>query len=186
MNYIKILDKMLGKKKFTINEKTTDEELQIVSLFWISIRDNNPGLVEELVKYLKEKGREDFIEQMKKEVLSFNKEYYDFEYFRRDDIDNINKEFLLNTIMKEYIIINKRNLLKLVNKELSEEVINSIALWIKKAVYYSISKNYDGARVVDILVNEYNIDKELLNNIENIYNENIIQLKLNYIIESME
>lgn len=186
MNFNKTLDKMLLKKKFTINEKNTEEELQIVNLFWESIRDNNPSLIEEIVNYLKEKNGLKLIEEIKKEAINLYKEYYDFEYLRRDDIDSNYKEFILNTIMKEYIIIDKRNLSKLTSKELTSETIDSIAYWIKKAVNFSISRNYDGSRVVSILTTEYNINKDLLKNIENLYNENIIQLKLNYIIDKIE
>lgn len=185
MEFSKLLKKIISMEKYPSIKKITEEEFELIQLFWRSIRDNDNDLTKEIEDYLINNDREDLIKTFKDLAIKHNKEYYYFEYFRNKDIEEFKKEYLLNSIFKEYILIDKRTLEKFIDKKLTFKEIMNITKWIERIVYFCIENNYDGSKVVEILNENYKIDPQILAQFEALYNENIMTLKTNYIIRKL-
>lgn len=185
MKFKKIMKKIQEANKFPIGKKMSDEESDFLQLFWISIRDNNKEIINKIEEDFNNNGKTELFDSILEEAKKRNQEYYDFEYFRNENIDDIKKEFLLNSIFKEYILIDKRNLDKFVDKDISMECLISISSCIESIIFFCVANNFDGYKVVEILVEHYKIKESLLLQYQSLYEENILMLKLNFIIRNI-
>lgn len=165
-----------------------DEELELIYRFWDYYRDQQSDKIEEIKKVFLDKRTIEEYNLFIKIVNELNKDFYAFEYFRDGTIDNLEKNNLINRIFNNFCLKNNYNdILNIMIDEykLNKNIANDILNWFLHALEFSIENNYDGKRFIKILVDTYLIQESILKDLMRLYDDNLIMLKLNYIIKYM-
>lgn len=116
---------------------------------------------------------------MKKEE---NQEYKTLHFFRNEEIDKTIRKTFLNNIFSNLVIDN--NLEDAVNNIslLTKDDIKNVAETLFNITYFCIEYNYPGKKLVSILKETFDIDKSICEDLEKLYNNNKLSLKLDFII----
>ena len=116
---------------------------------------------------------------MKKEE---NTEYKSLDFFRHEEIDKTIRKTFLNNIFLNLVIDNNIddavNNISLLNKD----EIKSAAETLFNITYFCIEYNYPGKRLISILNETFDINTSICEDLEKLYNDNKISLKLDFII----
>lgn len=187
MNYVEVISNI------TLNENIeklnySDAELEFIYQFWDNFRDGKNEKVEEIKKIFLEKRTIDDYNLFLKIIKELNKDFYAFAYFRDEEIDSLSKNILINRIFKEYCLSNCANdLIYFMTHDLKldQNVSKQILHWFYEALNFSIQNNYNGKRFVKILEETYLINENILKDLIRLYDDNLIMLKLNYIIKKI-
>jgi len=165
----------------------TEEQYEILNYIWITIRDNDQNELEKIKKQFNDANMIEYLDMVIKIAKEINKDYEKFELFRNNDINDEKKIFLINQIFNNFILVNKGISIKsLINDEkISDELLDEISYWLYAAVDYCIANNYDGNKLILLLSETYKIDKNILEELKTLYNNNIMMLKMNYIIKNL-
>ena len=164
----------------------TEEQYGILNCIWIAIRDNDCNELDNIKNQFKEANKIEYYDKVIKIAKEINKDYEKFELFRSNDINDEKKVFLINQIFNNFILVNKDVSIKsLINEEkINDELLNEVSYWLYAAVDYCVANNYDGNKLVSLLNETYQINKSILEELKTLYNNNIMMLKINYIIKN--
>jgi len=165
----------------------TEEQYEILNCIWIAIRDNDYNELENIKNQFIEANKIEHYDKVIKMAKEINKDYEKFELFRNNDVNDEKKVFLINQIFNNFILVNKGVSIKsLINDEkISDELLDEVSYWLYAAVDYCIANNYDGNKLVLLLAETYKMDKNILEELKTLYNNNIMMLKINYIIKNI-
>lgn len=177
MEFQKLLDLIISSNDFKIDEN--EEKTELLNYFWTAIRDGKEENLEEIKNYFKKYNKAELFEKIKNSAKEVNKEYYDFEYFRNNEISDMNKIYLINSIFTDAILVNKGTVENYSIPGVNQETLASMCYWIARVVYFCVNYNYDGNKLVDTLYDYYHIEKKLLEDLRELYNDNLLMLKIN-------
>ncbi len=155
--------------------------------------DSDEDLINIIFEYLKNKKENTSIEEIKNQldkesfnklcdlVKEENKGYFSLEYFRNEDEKN---KLEFEYLYKNTIIVNRY---KVVNKKysfLKNHLMNILNVF-QAITFYCIEYNFAGEEIVNILFENYDIPHAICDGLEELFNSNQYNLKLNYIINKL-
>ena len=187
MDYVKIISNIMLDDD--INKlRYDDNELEFMYKFWDYIRYNDYENIDKIKNIFIEKRTINEYNLFVRIIKKLNSDFYAFEYFRDEKINNLNKIFLLNKIFKEFCLSNCENelVLFMTNElKIDQNVSNEILYWFLEALDFSIQNNYNGKRFINILEETYLLKETILVDLIKLYDDNLMMLKLNYIIKKL-
>lgn len=109
-------------------------------------------------------------------------DYFCFDFFRNENIELDKRKYILNKIYSKCIIVNDFSNLEFDKSPINKETLKTIAgtlLWITNQC---VKNNYEGQKIIKILRREFNVNENVTADLADFYNQNIISLKLDYLI----
>ena len=156
---------------------------KFVDRCWQAIRKSETEALTTLSSAL---GDEKF-ERLKEYIIKQNEDYYIWDYFRNETLDPEVRKALLNKIYLNGIIASDYEvLLDSVRDKVPKTQLNKILNTLQSITYFCASYNRKGKNLAGILKDMYDLDVRLCGDIEKMYDENRISLKLDYLIFVME
>lgn len=161
----------------------------------LTMLDNDNTLANELFSLVRTKDKNYFIKngytsEQYESLLNYyynkRKDYFVLSYFRDKNNDIDLKRIKLNSIFMNCIVTNNYEFLINENKgSIDAKTIKNIAIVLLNITSYCIIHNKNGNEFANILLTFYDIDNNVSFDIINSFNNNIILLKLNYIIDKL-
>lgn len=180
-NLIKVLASIQNSTK-----ELSDEQQEGLLTFWNIYRKNSPydafSFKEELVSELGLEKYDYLVDLVKKDNL----EYYYFDYFRSDKIKKVEKVSLLEKIFKYRILVKDMEKDVFENADIEEKTKNGMIDYLDALIQYAIYNNYSSWVLVKIMKDDYDVEEEVIKEFAELYDKNLLILKLNFIINSMK
>ena len=159
-----------------------NDDYTLINYIWKSIRESDSSVLNEIKQIFVSNKKENQFDILIDFVKKINEEYYVFEYFRDEKNSETDKISLLVSIMEKAILRNRIVELKSQIKSITSDKLELLIKWISILVQFCINNNFTGDKIEEILFRQYGISKGISQSISKLYEENLISLKLTYII----
>lgn len=170
-------EKKIIEKNLLQNTKQATNELRNLIFDIIKKQKQNDlnDIIDQFTKVNKKEKIEKIIEEVKKDG-----------YFTIQKILNNNQGELLELIFNNIILHSEYYSIKnKLSEYLSEDELFSVYDELQAITEFCIRNNRSGIYFTQVLVESYDVKKDLAEKIGNDFTNNIIELKLNYIIENI-
>ena len=155
----------------------------VIAEIWKDMRHSKETALEQLHNDLGDALYRTLTEYIKNK----NKSYYALAYFRDEKHSEQDRAFLLNVIYENAIIVTDFSLLdNYAKKVITKGDIDKIIRVLYNITCFCISYHRKGKCIVEILEDSYDIKAEVSNGLAELYNKNLLSLKLDYIINGID
>lgn len=155
---------------------------RVLDKIWRAIRNNSS----ELKDMCAELGEKKYI-SLVNSIKEYNSEYYDLNFLRSEDVDDIIKaEMLCKIYLNGVVVLNYDALDEATTRFINEKDAMSIRNVLLDITRYCIEYNYPGDDIIHILMSCYDIKEDVCIGLKEIYDRNRISLKLDYLIRNLQ
>lgn len=174
----KSLEMVKNNPKCSFNELTVGTKNKLWKIF-----RTESSAIDELKELVGGEKCQEWAEQAKQE----NKDYYALDFFRDKNNDTIVLRELLKNIYINFIINNdSRFVIKEITGQLTKDNLFTIADILQNITSFCIESNYSSNYVEDIFMEFYDIVPEISRGVKELYDQNKLSLKLDYLINNIQ
>ena len=150
---------------------------------WEIIRKGDTKNIEHLVAKL----GEDKYRKLEEYIKEQNAEYYSLDYFRNTDIEvEVRKALLLKIYANAVVISDYQRVLEWVKGKITRTQLDDIMKLLQSITDFCASYNRSGKYFVEVLEKTYDIVPSVCYDLQQLFDENRISLKLDYLINYIE
>lgn len=176
---------IFNKKTIETIQKSDDFEKlpsNIKEKLWTAVRKNDNAAIDDLI----EKIGEEKYSILEKAVKDKNSDYYGLNFFRDENVSLYIKRALFEEIYNNFVVVsNYDGALKKVKAYIDEDDMVSTAYICHNITDFCLECNRSGREAVNILVENFDLERDIVEGVEDIFNKNKLSLKLDYIIANM-
>lgn len=178
---------IFNKKTIEAIQKSDDFDFEklpsdMKERLWSAVRKNDKSAIDDLIEKI---GAQKY-SLLEKAVKDENEEYYKLTFFRDEKNPVFIRRALFEEIYNDFVVVScYEEALKKVKEYIDEDDMLSLAFICHNVTDFCLERNRTGSEAVKILVENYDLEKEVVEGVEDIFNKNKISLKLDYIIANM-